>query len=228
MDIVANTFAIYLAGFETTSTTLSFCLYELALNQNIQEKVRAEIQQIKEQNGGLNYNSLQEMTYVDAVIAETLRKYPPAPSVTRQSTEDYLIPETNTRLPSGTKIIIPIWSIHHDGRHYPNPEVFDPERFTGENKFKQRNGVYLPFGDGPRICFGDGCPTKSCDWIRPSNGSDLPPIVEAGKDTYGNILYAGRAFYGGDLLPAAVLLSKEVALVSFASFEHKVYDYETY
>lgn len=69
MDIVANTFAIYLAGFETTSTTLSFCLYELALNQNIQEKVRAEIQQIKEQNGGLNYNSLQEMTYVDAVIA---------------------------------------------------------------------------------------------------------------------------------------------------------------
>lgn len=50
-------------------------------------------------------------------------------------------------------MIIPVWSIHHDWKNYPNPEIFDPERFNGDEK-QSRPGVFLPFGDGPRYCLG--------------------------------------------------------------------------
>lgn len=65
-----------------------------------------------------------------------------------------MIPETEVRIPAGTKVIIPIWSIHHDERYYSNPDIFDPERFAGDNKRNIPNGVYLPLGDGLRGCIG--------------------------------------------------------------------------
>lgn len=65
-----------------------------------------------------------------------------------------MVAETKVRIPAGTKVIIPVWSLHHDWRYYPNPEVFDPERFIGENKQTRPNSVFLPLGDGPRACLG--------------------------------------------------------------------------
>lgn len=88
------------------------------------------------------------------LITETLRKYPPLIVLNRECTEDYLIPGTKTQVTSGTQVTIPVWSIHHDWRNYPNPEVFDPERFLGKNKQSIPNGAYLPFGEGPRYCLG--------------------------------------------------------------------------
>lgn len=72
MDIVANTFLHCMAAFETVSTTLSFCLYELALNENVQEKLLAEVQRVKDQYVEFNCNALTELPYLDAVIAGEL------------------------------------------------------------------------------------------------------------------------------------------------------------
>ena len=71
MDIVANLFILLLGGFESTSAALSFCIYELALNEKIQRNLRLEVQRVKDEFGELNYESFRKMSYLDAVMAGT-------------------------------------------------------------------------------------------------------------------------------------------------------------
>lgn len=86
---------------------------------------------------------------------ETLRFYPPAPITDRACTQDYLLPGTDTLIKKGSAILVPIMEIHHDERYYPEPEKFDPERFSAENKGKINTYTFLPFGQGPRNCIGN-------------------------------------------------------------------------
>lgn len=85
---------------------------------------------------------------------ETLRKYPAIPSLNRQCTEDYRIPDTDVVLERGIKVLVSIMGLHHDPEYFPNPEKFIPERFSDENKEYIQPYTYLPFGDGPRNCIG--------------------------------------------------------------------------
>jgi cytochrome P450 family 6 len=87
-------------------------------------------------------------------VAETLRKYPPVPILSRECSKPYEIPGIDAVLETGTKVIIPLIAIHHDPKYYPEPDRFDPERFSEEEKRKRHHYVYLPFGEGPRICIG--------------------------------------------------------------------------
>ncbi|XP_050539638.1 probable cytochrome P450 6a14 isoform X2 [Daktulosphaira vitifoliae] len=155
MDIVANAYILFIAGFDTVSTTLTCALYELALNSTIQNRVREEIQCEKLKNAGqLNHEFLSNLTYMHMVIKETLRKHPPLGILERVVTEPYKIPGSNVTLENGTKIIIPIRSIQHDPKYYSNPDEFDPERFSKENESNLYPNTYYPFGDGPRLCLG--------------------------------------------------------------------------
>jgi cytochrome P450 len=92
------------------------------------------------------------------VFTETLRKYPILPFVDRMSCSDYELPAptgTGTIIfPAGTAVYIPTLAIHNDPTYYPEPEKFDPDRFTEENKHSRPNRTYLPFGEGPRVCIG--------------------------------------------------------------------------
>jgi len=72
----------------------------------------------------------------------------------RKATQNYDVPGESLTIEKGQKITIPLYSIHHDPKYYPNPDTFDPERFTEEEKSKRPNGTFLPFGDGPRHCIG--------------------------------------------------------------------------
>lgn len=90
----------------------------------------------------------------DTIFSETLRKYPPVGATQRICEESYKIPDSDVTLEKGTKVLVPIYAIHHDPVYYENPNAFDPDRF-GKNKKLHDNGTYLPFGDGPRICIGD-------------------------------------------------------------------------
>lgn len=72
----------------------------------------------------------------------------------REATETYPVPNDSLIIEKGQKIFMPMYSIHHDPKYYPNPELFDPERFSTEEKSKRPNGSYFPFGDGPRHCIG--------------------------------------------------------------------------
>ncbi|KAM0725020.1 putative cytochrome P450 6a13 [Formica fusca] len=153
--IAAQAFGFFAAGYETSSNTIAFCLHELALNQEIQERTRREIHDaIETRDNKLTYDAVQEMKYLDMVILETLRKYPPAPLISRKCEYNYQIPNSKVELPAGMRVIIPIYGFHHDPNYYPDPTEFDPERFTEENKRARHPYTYLPFGEGPRNCIG--------------------------------------------------------------------------
>lgn len=89
------------------------------------------------------------------LFTETLRKYPPVPGTVRVCNENYKVPGTNVVIEAGTRVHIPIYGIQNDPEYYPDPDTFDPERFSTENKGSRPAFAYLPFGEGPRICLGN-------------------------------------------------------------------------
>nr|XP_015839996.1 PREDICTED: cytochrome P450 CYP6BK4 isoform X1 [Tribolium castaneum] len=154
-EVAAQSFVFFLAGFETSSTLMTFALYELARHQEIQDIVREEINEVlRKHNGNVTYDSINDMKYLSQVIDETLRLYPPASLVNRKCIKDYQVPDCDLVIEKGTTVLIPIMGIHYDKDYYPDPEKFDPERFTEENKNARHNYAHIPFGEGPRICIG--------------------------------------------------------------------------
>ncbi|PSN34611.1 hypothetical protein C0J52_20552 [Blattella germanica] len=151
--LAAQAFVFYAAGFETSSSTMTFCLYELALNPDIQDKVRKDIDiMLEKHNGKVEYEAIMKMEYLEKVVNETLRKHPVVPLLTRECTKSTKLQGTDVTVEKGTPIFIPIYGLHHDPEYFPDPEKFDPERFSEEEKQKRPHYSYLPFGEGPRIC----------------------------------------------------------------------------
>lgn len=154
-EIAAQTFIFFLAGSETSSTTMSFALYELAKNQEIQEKLRADVNNTIDQfDGKMTYECFMAMTYVEKVIKETLRKYPVITNLVRKSVNAYPTSNPKFVIPANSMILFPVDAIHHDPEIYPDPEKYDPERFTPEEIQKRHPCSWLPFGEGPRHCVG--------------------------------------------------------------------------
>ena len=87
-------------------------------------------------------------------ISETLRKYPPVVVLNRICTKEIKLNETDFIIPKGTHVAIPVFGIQRDSNIYPDPDKFDPERFSEENIRTRHSYTYLPFGEGPRICIG--------------------------------------------------------------------------
>jgi len=89
------------------------------------------------------------------VVSEAMRMYPSVPFLDRVTMEAYKVPNSDLVLEKGTPIHISLLGIHYDPKYFPDPHKFDPERFTEENKRNRPSCLYLPFGDGPRICIGE-------------------------------------------------------------------------
>ncbi|KAL2728642.1 putative cytochrome P450 6a17 [Vespula squamosa] len=152
----AQAFVFFGAGSETSSLTMTYTLYELAQNHNIQDKLRKEVNEEYEKNNGiLMFESVRALKYLQAVVKETLRKHPPITNSSRECmTPSYTFRDTNLTIHKNQKMMIPILALHHDPNIYPNPDVYDPERFMNENN-EINDGTYLPFGRGPRNCIGE-------------------------------------------------------------------------
>lgn len=145
-EMAAEGFIFYFGGFHTTASLASFILYELALNLNIQDELRAEIQMLSDEK--ISYDSLMNMKYLEMVVSEGLRKYPPVSVLTRKCTKDFLIEDGGGLvIPKGTQVTVPIYSIQRDNRYFENAEKFDPERFSDENIKNIQPFTYLPFGN---------------------------------------------------------------------------------
>ncbi|XP_045483842.1 probable cytochrome P450 6a13 [Harmonia axyridis] len=152
-EIVGLAYSMFLASFETTSIAISFTLYLLASHRDIQEKARDEVIRVmKKYNGKLTYESMSEFVYLDMVIDESMRLYPPVHHLYRMCTKDYKVPGTDLILRKGQKVFVPVIGIHHDEEYYPDPEKFDPERFSTENSNDRNPITFMPFGIGPKYC----------------------------------------------------------------------------
>ncbi|KAK9730821.1 Cytochrome P450 [Popillia japonica] len=153
-EIAAHSLGFFVSGFEPTSATITFCLHELAFNQDVQDKLRDDRMSMEENGGKLSYDGVMGMKYLDQVMNETLRKYPTIPFLLRRCNTQYKIPNTNITLEPGIKIFISILALHLYEEYFPDPKRFVPERFNDENRHKFPQYAYLPFGEGPRNCIG--------------------------------------------------------------------------
>ncbi|XP_037941197.1 probable cytochrome P450 9f2 [Teleopsis dalmanni] len=156
VDMVAQCFFFFLAGFETSAVLVCFALHELMENPEVQAKLYEEISKLDKKIDGKapTYEELQGMKYLDMVVLEVLRKWPAAGAIDRECNKDFIYEADNEKIEikKGDNIWIPVAGIHRDPKYFENPEQFDPERFNEENKNKIKPFTYLPFGTGPRIC----------------------------------------------------------------------------
>ncbi|KAF0294711.1 putative cytochrome P450 6a13 [Amphibalanus amphitrite] len=152
-SIIAQSVLFFIVGYDTTAKLLTFAAYCLATNPEVQDGILSEIDEVLERHKGqLTYEALGEMHQLDRAISETLRLYPPAARIERLSSKEYTLPGTNVTIPKGTVVQMPIFTLHRDPDHYPDPMRFDPDRFLPEEKEKRHPCAYIPFGSGPRNC----------------------------------------------------------------------------
>lgn len=148
-EIVSQSVLFFSVGFETSSQLLSYCSYCLALYPQCQELAYKEIVTAVTNNGNkIDYELLQSLDYLTAVIDETLRIYNPVLRMERRANSDYKLGDTGITIPKGMIVGIPVWAIHHSEEYYPEPDTFIPERFLPENRRNITPSTYLPFGDG--------------------------------------------------------------------------------
>lgn len=163
-EVIAQCFLFFLGGFDSSSTLLTFVAYALAINPSVQQKLFEEILKSNDKLNGkpLSYDLLQNMKYLDQVICETLRIWPSVTMLDRVCVKDYDYDdgELKFRIPKGRTVNLSPYGIHHDPEFFPEPELFNPERFSDENRGKIKPGTYIPFGVGPRNCIG----MNDCRW----------------------------------------------------------------
>ncbi|MBW3625208.1 MAG: cytochrome P450 [Armatimonadetes bacterium] len=144
---------IFLAGHETMATSLTWTWYLLSQNPEAEANLHAEIDAVLGDRLP-GYEDLERLTYTNRVFAESLRVYPPAWALARQAMCDVEI--GGYAVPAGSLVIMSQWVMHHDPRFFPDPDRFDPDRWTPELKEQLPRFAYFPFGGGPRNCIGEG------------------------------------------------------------------------
>nr|XP_012614512.1 cytochrome P450 3A5-like [Microcebus murinus] len=152
LELAAQSMVFIFAGYETTSSVLSFIMYELATHPHVQEKLQKEIDAALPENTPFTYDALAQMEYLDMVVNETLRLFPIGARLERVCKKDIEI--KGMFIPKGVVVMIPTYVLHRDSKYWPEPEEFRPERFSKKNKDNIDPYIYLPFGTGPRNCIG--------------------------------------------------------------------------
>lgn len=152
--IMEEVFTFISAGHDTTSSTLAWCLYLLARNTSVQEKLYKEVQHVATNNldsGGL-IDNLKELKYMEYVIKESLRIHPAIPSVSRTLEHDTVL--GGIKFPPTPGLVVDIISLHRDPKIWENPLSFIPERFEKLSDNQKRIFAFIPFSAGPRNCIG--------------------------------------------------------------------------
>nr|GMD75289.1 cytochrome P450 CYP82D47-like [Ipomoea batatas] len=154
--VKATCMAVLLAATDTTTITLTWALSLILNNYGVLEKIRAELDINVGRERHVNQSDLNNLTYLQAVVKETLRLYPPSPLLLpHESIDDCNV--TGYYIQKGTRILVNVSKIHRDPDFWPNPNVFRPERFLSEHKEIDVRGNHfelIPFGSGRRMCPG--------------------------------------------------------------------------
>ncbi len=143
---------LFLAGHETTALALSYCFYLLATHPEAEARLSAELAEVLRGRPPTSAD-VPRLRYAEWVVKESMRLYPPAPSIGREAVNDCEI--GGYHVPKGTQIGLVQWVTHRDPRWFDEPEAFRPERWDNDLAKRLPRGAYFPFGDGPRICIGN-------------------------------------------------------------------------
>jgi cytochrome P450 len=144
---------IFMTGHETTAVTLAWTFYLLSQNHQVEAKLHAEIAEVLA--GRLpSMTDVPRLRYTEMVLSESMRLYPPAWALQRTALNDCEI--GGYMIPRGSQVLMSQYVMHHDSRYFPDPERFDPERWTAEARDSRPQFSYFPFGGGLRRCIGDG------------------------------------------------------------------------
>ncbi len=140
------------AGQETTATALTWTWYLLSRHPEVEAKLREELDRVLAGRTAA-LADLAKLPYLEIVIREAMRLYPPAPMFGREPIDDVTI--GGYEVPKGSLIVINTYALQRDGRFFDDPERYDPERFAAGWEGRIPRYAYLPFGGGPRVCIGN-------------------------------------------------------------------------
>lgn len=150
-ELLDESIILLVAGNKTSAVTMAWLFYLLTINPEIEEKVLNSVNEsLGDEEPSLT--SLRSLTYPLQVLEETLRMYPVVWLIDREPVEDDEF--SGIKINKGEDIGAFIYGLHHNAKYWKDPEKFDPERFSAENKKEHVPFSYLPFGGGPRICIG--------------------------------------------------------------------------
>ncbi|MEV0278652.1 cytochrome P450 [Streptomyces sp. NPDC050610] len=173
-----------LAAHHTTGVAVSWTLHLLGRHPDAAERVAAELDEVLGGRSAPDYGDLRRLTYLDMVLKESMRLFPPGPYGARETTEDLALGPYE--IPAGTTVFYPFWAVHLNPAYWPEPERFDPERFTPREAAKRPRLAYVPFGIGPRGCEGAALATVEAQLVlavllkrlrfRPAPGHEVTPV----------------------------------------------------
>lgn len=143
---------LFLAGHETTALTLSWSTVLLCRHPEMVKRLRDEAESVAP-GRRLTLDDVPKLTFASGVVHESMRMYPPAWAIGRESQEE--IELGGHRFPRGTNIFLCPWAMHRDERTFAEPDRFDPDRWSDGLAKRLHKFAYFPFGGGPRICIGN-------------------------------------------------------------------------
>ncbi|XP_005398706.1 PREDICTED: cytochrome P450 4B1 isoform X1 [Chinchilla lanigera] len=152
-DLRAEVDTFMFEGHDTTTSGISWFLYCMALYPEHQQRCREEAREILGDQDSFQWDDLGKMTYLTMCIKESFRLYPPVPQVYRQLSKPVTFVDGRS-LPAGSLVSLHIYALHRNSEVWPEPEVFDPQRFSPENVSGRHPFAFLPFSAGPRNCIG--------------------------------------------------------------------------
>ncbi|XP_016985467.1 probable cytochrome P450 28c1 [Drosophila rhopaloa] len=158
-DMASHVMTFMFDGMDTTSNSIAHCLLLLGRNPDCQQRLFEELEEANPGGDLPDLDALIDLPYLSACFNESLRIYPAGGWASKTCTKEYELRGSHhsepLKLRPGDNVMVPIYALHNDPHHYPEPEVFRPERFLdgGLKTFKQQ-GVFLGFGNGPRQCVG--------------------------------------------------------------------------
>ena len=154
IDDLVEEYTIFLvAGMETTAITMATVVHFLTLNPEVCQKVQEEVDEVFEGKDELAYQDIAKLEYLENVIKETLRMKGPVHGTWRVCRSDNVVIE-GVHIPKHTRIYVPFEVLQNDPRHWEDPTLFNPSRFSGESGKNVRPFTYMPFSAGLRNCIG--------------------------------------------------------------------------
>jgi cytochrome P450 len=141
-----------MAAHHTTGVAISWALYLLSRHAEVADRAAAELDRVLGDRAAPDYGDLRQLPYLDMVLRESMRLYPPGPYGAREATEELRLGDYT--VPAGTTVFYPFWAVHMNPAYWPDPETFDPERFAPGAAAGRHRLAYIPFGIGPRSCEG--------------------------------------------------------------------------